>query len=63
MQETSSGTPCPDCKQPSGYPFLTTTTKDRPGIVRVLMRCGTCEHHWVVEHNADSGQEPIDPRR
>ena len=45
--------PCPECRRPDGDPYLTTTVRDRPGVVVVMMRCRSCRHEWQVQHQAE----------
>lgn len=53
MRDAAPPWACPNCRQPSGNAFLTTTTKDRPKIVLVRVRCSDCNHEWEIEHDPD----------
>ena len=44
---------CPKCLQPTGHVRSAGTVPQRPLIVRLSLRCQTCQHDWVI----DTGSE------
>ena len=51
---------CPKCTTGVGVAFSVRTLPDRPGILKIGLRCEACAHKWTVEFDRDTSVDDTD---
>ena len=47
-------TTCPNCVEPTGVVCAAGTVVKQPSIVRLTVRCTTCQHEWTMDKEAET---------
>jgi hypothetical protein len=45
---------CPNCQQSAGEVRGVRTVAYEPAIMRLMVRCGCCQHGWEIDKDADT---------
>ena len=53
-RNVSFPTTCPNCIEPTGVVRAAGTVVRQPSIVRLTVRCTTCQHEWTMDKEAET---------